>query len=266
MDVETLSNRILDNDLEEFEFIHNEEDNSLTHHGVKGMKWGVRKDRDYTIKPRRRDRRYKDESDAEYKTRMTRDYQERLAKISAKSKQQSEARTERMQTRVLKSQEKQAKMQIKAAERQLRAQQKDSLKKAKMAAKEKERQDKLLASKKTKISLNKSEKSMTDQDIRDAIARYKLEQDYRNEQKKADYETSGMLKKTLIGAGVVGGGILLAVGKEVAKKQLTELGNQQVNKKFVEKGWVEDSSKKKMSQEDILNRLKKMIKDAEKEG
>lgn len=257
-DVETLSNRILDGEFKSDEITHAMDDNSLTHHGVKGMKWGVRKDRDYRVKPRRRDRRYKDETDAEYKTRMTRDYQERLAKISAKSKEQSEARTERMQTRVLKSQEKQAKMQIKAAERQLKAQQKDAIKKNKMVIKERERQEKLLAKKKTVVSNTKSERSMTDQDIRDAINRYKLEQDYRDAQKKSNYETAGMLKKTLLGAGVVGGGILLAVGKEVAKKQLTELGNQQVSKRMADKGWIEKDDKK-MTYEQWYKEFKKKM-------
>lgn len=236
MDLETLSNRILDGEFDSG-FVHDDnrfsnEDDSLTHYGVKGMKWGVRKDRKTggTKKKTKltsvllgKNRRYKDETAAQYQARMRRESNERIAKINAKQQAASERRT-------LKSQEKIAKMQIKAAEKE------------RVEEEARRNPTTKVDSKSNKKQAEKSVKSMTDQEIRDAIARFRLEQDYKNEQRKANDMTSTVLKKTLKGAAVVGGGVLLAVGKQVATKQLADVGNQNLDAYLVKKGWKKQST------------------------
>lgn len=225
MDLETLSNMILDDPKE---IVGNDfiEDGFLEHYGVPGMKWGIRKDRK-TSNTKKKDkstsifrgknRRYPGESAAQYSARMKRESEERIAKVNAKQQAASEKRT-------LKSHEKIAKMQIKSEEKQ----------RAEEAARKNPT---------TKVSTKKTVKNMSDQEIRDAIARFRLEQEYKNEQRKANDMTSGLMKKTLKGAAVVGGGVLLAVGKEVAKNQLSDIGNQQLDKYLVKKGWKLESTK-----------------------
>lgn len=237
MDVETLSNRILDGDFDLFHtdntyFDDQDTDNFLDHYGVKGMKWGIRKERESSGKKKKsstvratekmtsllrgKNRRYKDETAAQYQARMRRESNERIAKINAKQQTAAEKRT-------LKSQEKIAKMQIKAAKEQ--------------AAKEEAKQNPT-----TKVSPKKTVKTMSDQEIRDAIARFRLEQEYKNEQRKANDMTNGLMKKTVKGAAVVGGGILLAVGKQVLTKQLADIGNQNLDDYLVKKGYKKFST------------------------
>lgn len=230
MDLETLSNRILDDDFGEVSTSDNSFDgeNFLEHYGVLGMKWGVRKDRKSSSKKkptksskstsilRGKNRRYPGESAAQYSARMKRESEERIAKINAKQQAASEKRT-------LKSQEKIAKMQLEAAK-------KDRLE-------ELSRQNP-----RTEVSTKKSVKNMSDQEIRDAIARFRLEQDYKNEQKKAESATSPVMKKTLKKAAIVGGGVLLAVGKQVVTKQLADIGNQNLDAYLVKKGWKKKST------------------------
>lgn len=206
MDLETLSNMYLDDDFVEQDSF--EEDDFLEHYGVKGMKWGVRNDKKKKSRKgdkstsifRGKNRRYPGENAAQYNARMKRESAERIAKINAKS------------------QEKIVKMQLKDAEKQ-------------------RSQEEARTNPKTEVSVKKNVKSMSDQEIRDAIARFRLEQDYKNEQKKANDATNGLMRKTLKGAAIVGGGILLTVGKQVVTKQLTDIGNQKLDAKFVERGW-----------------------------
>lgn len=224
MDVETLSNRILDDVVIDESDVHDNTENSLTHYGVLGMKWGVRKDRTTTTK--KRDRRYENETKEEYKIRMNREHQERLAKISAKSKEASESRTERMQKRTLKSQEKQAKMQIKAAERQMREQRKEKARQEKDAA-ERERKIRQEALRAANKAETKKLQQMSDKEIKDALARWNLSP-----------------KSSLKGAAILGGGILLNVGTAVVTKQLTELGNQQLENYLVKHGYMKKPQQK----------------------
>lgn len=233
MDLETLSNRIID----DYDFETLDDDTSigdaLTHYGVKGMKWGVRKDRKPSTKKtnkknsmtsilRGKNRRYEEETAAAYQARMKRESQERIAKINAKQQADSEKRAikERkvQQKMLLKSQQRMEKMRIKDAENE----------RMRQASKNEE--------KKTDVDKNKSTKNMTDQEIRDAINRFKLEQEYRKEKNAANLATSSVMNKTLKGAAVVGGGILLTVGKQIAIKQLSDIGNQNLDAYLVKKG------------------------------
>lgn len=230
MDLETLSNRILDDDFGEFSVNDNlfDNDNFLEHYGVPGMKWGVRKDRKSSGKKkstksnkstsilRGKNRRYPDESAAQYSARMRRESAERIAKINAKQQAASEKRT-------LKSQEKIAKMQIKAAEKQ----------KAEEEAKR---------NPKTKADTKKTAKTMSDQELRDAIARFRLEQDYKREQKKAEDATNTAMKKAAKAFAVGAASVLIYAGKEVAKKQLQDIGNQNLDQYLVKKGWKKKST------------------------
>lgn len=230
MDIEILSNRILDGEIGSLTTIpmDNSPTIELIHHGIKGMKWGVRKDKERrnTRKAKKSEKRLEGESDSDYRARMNREYQERLAKISAKSKEKSEARTERMQARALKSQERQAKMQIKAAERQLKAQTKAKLQAQRQQMRDTEKQRN--AQLKANIQMEKAKAAI---------------------EKEKKKQGGGILTKTLIGAGTVVGGIALAAGKEALKKQLTELGNQKIESYLVDKkGWMKRTKKDSQNQ------------------
>lgn len=254
MDLETLSNRILNGD--QFD---DQNDNALSHHGVKGMKWGVRKDRKTSGKKKSssstksnekltslllgKNRRYEGETAAQYQARMKRESEERIAKANVRAQAKSEKRA-------LKSQEKIAKMQIKEAKRQ-----------ADQEASRKANEEKNREGKTTKVNTKNSVKTMSDQEIRDAIARFRLEQDYKNEQKKANNATRGIGKKTIVSAAAIGGGILLAVGKSVATKQLTEVGNQKVDKYLVGKGWKIPENKKGVSEARVIEIVKEVLKE-----
>lgn len=98
-------------------------DDDLTHWGIKGMKWGVRRTPEQlghkkTRTRRFRDRQYEDETPQQHAARLQRESNERVAKTQAKEHAASEKRQLKAdadkQKRQLKSLEKQQKMQIKA--------------------------------------------------------------------------------------------------------------------------------------------------------
>lgn len=241
MDLTTISERILDSNFS-MEIIHSEEDvvNSppsdvdaeLTHYGILGMKWGVRRTQEQLGHRKKRDRRYEDETDQQYQARMERESRERTAKTTAKSQErQQKARIKAeadIQKRQLKSQERQQKLQIKAQERQRRDQREEQA-----------RQRKDQASKKSKTkTITDPIKTMTDQELNDAINRLRREAEYKQLTRKPD----GILKKTVKGAGKVGGGVLLAVGKNIVTRQLSDIGNQKADAYLKKHGLKKDGS------------------------
>lgn len=226
MDLETLSNMYLNGSINDL--LHNDDspkelyldDNvgdSLDHYGVLGMKWGVRRTPEQLgHRVKRKDRRYEGETEQQYQKRMERESAERIAKTEAKAKAKSEKRAirerEAAQKRELRSQERIASRQLRSAEK-LRKEQ----------AKQNPQQD---PNKKTKSNLNKGNKrtptkDMTDQEIRDAIARLKLEKEYIDLSKKG----KGALGKTVDGTSK----LLMQVGRNVAVGQLTKYGNQKID-------------------------------------
>lgn len=256
---EELSNRILDDDFG-LDIVHSNEDppaeeteatdnserfvdndsNDLEHYGIPGMKWGVRKDKEY--KPKKKDRRYDGESDQDYQNRMTREERERSSKQSERSKATSEKRAakERAQTqkRMLKSQERIRKMEIKAqqktkefeiSERKRQEARSDKLAKEAEAKRRKEERKAEKEKSKTKTI---NVRTLTDKELSDAIQRLKDEQTY----KEYSLKNSALPKRTLNKVLTKGGGVLLAVGVAVATRQLTAIGNMKAEEFLKKKG------------------------------
>lgn len=262
IDVETLSNRILDDDFEQ-ELVYSEfidEDDSLTHYGVKGMKWGVRKDRT-SVFTKKRDRRYADETDKEYQARMNREFQERTAKARAKEQAAAEKRASKerlqLQKMLLKSQERQQKMQIKSKEKDRAEQVKKQEAEAKRKAEELKKAAKEAAKKSSRHEI-RNVRNLSDMEINEAIARFKLEQEYKKQQKAARSATAGMFSKTLSGTG----DIVMSVGKEVVKSQLKDVATDKVDDLLIKKGLKKKKSDKGLSKDDV----NKLIEDFLKKG
>lgn len=240
------------NSMEHYEANFTDESDSLEHYGVKGMHWGIRKDRDgnQTPKRKKKDRRYEDETDQEYQNRMTRESQERIAKTQAKERLQSQKRS-------LKSQEKIQRMQIQAQKEQRQLDAKNQQKQKKLDQAERKRQAELAAKeakqrrKEEKAARRKAAKeqtdskptnarNLTDKELNDAIQRLRNEQTY----KQLSLQNKALPKRTVIKAATIGGGILLAVGTAVAKQQLTAVGNIKAEK-FLKDKYGIDTSKAK---------------------
>lgn len=213
-----------------------DEPDFLSHYGVLGMKWGVRKER-----------KRKGETEEQYQARLNRQSAERIAKTQAKAalksqkmviKQQEKKERqlvkdkvaeekrqikerEDSQKRLLKSQEKIASAQIKsqakkeAEERKAREQEKKERDKASKNEKSKQ---------KTESNFEKGKKAkdpskMTDQEVYDAIARMKLDQEY----KRLAQKEKGVLRSTAEST-------LLKVGANVAYTQLSKYANVGIDK------------------------------------
>ena len=259
MDIETLSNRILDgwldslehgdkpiddsDSLEHYDPKFTDDSDYLEHYGVLGMKWGVRKDRDGNAKTKRakKDRRYDDETDQEYQNRMQRESNERSEKVRLKSQ-------ERIQKAQLKNQVRLRKLEIQNQKRQKEqeiAERKRQEKVAKDATKEREKVEKTNSK---PVSASK----LSDKELNDAIQRLRNEKTY----KELSLQNRSIQTRTLVKAATIGGGVLLAVGTAVAKKQLTDVGNQKASDYLKKKGWLKenqgnDKSKSKDSSKDF---------------
>lgn len=217
-----------------------DDSDSLEHYGVLGMKWGVRKDR--TTKVKKRDRRYEGESDQEYQARMNRESQERQAKARYKAEAEAQKRT-------LKSQERQQKLQMKSQEKQRAEQRAENIRREKQQRKDaiQRKKDEKAAERKRRREKTDSKptntRTLTDRELADAIQRLRSEQEY----KKLSLQNKSIATKTLVKTATIGGGILLAVGTAVAKKQLTNVGNEKAEDFLLKKGLLKQKEDKDKS-------------------
>lgn len=227
----------------------------LTHWGIKGMKWGVRRSQEElghkTRKRRFRDRQYEDETPQQHAARLQRESNERVAKTQAKEHAASEKRQLKAeadkQKRQLKSLEKQQKMQIKSQEKA----RKEQLQSEKEKRNNELKRQKIEAKKKAEDKYIDPRK-LSDRELSDAVQRLRNEQAY----KQLRVENTSFPKKTALKALGIGGGILLAVGTTVAKKQLTDIGNMKVDEYLKKKGIdTSKNGKSKGINEDDVRRI-----------
>lgn len=276
MDLEALSQRILDTDFG-LEVLHSSEDpppdefmmdeetheDYLEHYGVLGMKWGVRKQRVYKGKTARRE----GESDESYQNRMKQYEQNEQMKREMKLKKQAIASQERQQKRqlreqannqkrMLKSQQKVAREQIKANERKEEAARKEQLRREEKAEKERAKQ---LAKQTKSHNKAKDEKKavsqMSDQELRDAIARMQLERQFKQVSKKPDSPAVALGKQILMGSAK---NIATAYITKYATKGIDKLiGNASKAKDEAKKKEIKGESKKN-GNDDILSMIKEL--------
>lgn len=261
--------------MEHYEANFTDESDSLEHYGVPGMKWGIRKDRDgnQTPKRKKKDRRYEDETDQEYQNRMTRESQERIAKTQAKERLQSQKRSlksqEKIQRMQIQAQKEQRQLDAKNQQKQKKLDQAERKRQAELAAKEAKQRRKEEKAAQRKVAKEQTDskptnaRNLTDKELNDAIQRLRNEQTY----KQLSLQNKSLPTKTVIKAATIGGGILLAVGTAVAKKQLTDVGNQKVSSFLEKKGYLEKGSSKNQqskspSMEDIQNLINEAIKNS----
>lgn len=168
-------------------------DDSFAHYGVLGMKWGVRKDR-----------RRKGETDADYKERMNRN--ERLAKqrLGIKSREKMQRQETSRQIKVIreegKAQREREKQLLSSQERQEETRAKVEKKKSKVRG---------------------TVRTMTDQELSDAIIRLQKEKQYK------DLKGGAGAKIVKFGESIAGG-----VAKNIAVKYITDYSVYTINKKF----------------------------------
>lgn len=219
-------------------------ENAITHYGVLGMKWGVRKDR-----------KREDETDQQYKDRMDRESRERMAKADRKARTKEQKRSLRSQERIekirTKTQLKQTQKQIDAQTKQREAQQKQQEKQQAKQEKERRKQEKKnsLVTRKTKPM-----PTMSDKELNDAINRLRNEKAYKDAMKKPD----GIGKKALKAAVF---SIAIPVGMTVVKNQLTSLGDDYLEKqgsKVRKKYNIPRTTKKKIDEQALIDTLDKL--------
>lgn len=183
-----------------------DESDGFNHYGILGMKWGVRRTKEElgyrTKKRKRRDLRYEDETAQQHQARLQRESNERAVKTQAAAQTKSEKRQLKAkadeQKRMLKSQERQQERTIKSQEKARR----DQMKQQERQRKEQEKAQR----KKTKSNLDKGKKrqdpkTMTDQEIRDAIARMQLEKQYKQMSRGIGGKAASTASEIFSGAG-----------------------------------------------------------------